>query len=71
VKNKLANMHKIAMKIIGRREYEPVQILYDQTVMKHATKIKSDPQHPLFPEFETLPSGRRLRVPKCKTNRLK
>jgi len=29
VKNKLDNMHKIAIIIIGRREYEPIQSLYD------------------------------------------
>ena len=46
LKNKLANMHKTAMKIIGRRDYEPIQSLYDQTIMKQAMKIKSDPQRP-------------------------
>ena len=71
LKSKLAGMHKTAMKIVGRKEYEPIQSIYEQAVRKKAKKIISNSQHPLFPEYKTLPSGRRLRVPLCKSNRLK
>lgn len=62
LKNKLANMHQTTRKIIGRREYESVQSLYEQEVMKQARKIISDSQHPIFPEYESLPSGKRLHM---------
>lgn len=71
LKNRLANMHKTAMKIIGMRQYESIDNLYNQSVMKQATKISSASTHPLSSEYELLPSGRRFRIPKCKTNRLK
>ena len=71
LRSKLASMHKTAMKIVGRKEYEPIQSIYEQAVRRKAKKIISNSQHPLFPEYKTLPSGRRLRVPLCKSNRLK
>ena len=71
LKNRLANMHKTAMKIIGKKQYESIENLYNQSVMTQATKISSDPTHPLSSEYELLPSGRRFRIPKCKTNRHK
>jgi len=37
-----------------------------QAVIKQAMKNNIK----IIPEYETMPSGRRLRVPKCKTNRL-
>ncbi len=71
LKNKLANIHKTAMKIIGIKQYEPIQTLYEQAVLRRAISISTDPDHPLFSEYQPLPSGKRLRMPMCKTNRLK
>ncbi len=71
LKNKLANIHKTAMKIIGIKQYEPIQTLYEQAVLRRAISISTDPDHPLFSEYQLLPSGKRLRMPMCKTNRLK
>lgn len=67
----LASMHKTAIKVLGKKEYEPIQSLYGQAVMKQATKIITESQHPLICEYEPLPSGRRICVPTCKSNRLK
>ena len=71
LKSRLVSTHKTAMRIIGRKEYKPIQSLYEQAVRKQAERITADSLHPLFPEYELLPSGRRFRVPRCKTNRLK
>lgn len=71
LKNRLANMHRTAMKIIGMKQYESVENLYNRAVMTQATKISLDSTNPLSSEYELLPSGRRFRIPKCKTNRLK
>ncbi len=71
LKSRLTSMHKTAIKIIGKKEYEPIQSLYEQAVRKQATKIIVDSQHPLFSEYELMPSGRRFHVPKCKSNSLK
>ena len=45
LKNKLAGMQKTAMKIVGRKEYEPIQSIYEQAVRKKAKKIISNSQH--------------------------
>lgn len=71
LKNKLVHMQKTAMKIIGIKQYEPIQTLYEQAAIKRAIRISTDSKHPLFSEYQRLPSGKRLRMPMCKTNRLK
>ncbi len=71
LKSRLAGMLKTDMTVTGKKEYEPIQSLYEQAVSKQATKTIADSQHPLFSEFKPLPSGRRLCVPKCKSNRMK
>ncbi len=71
LKNILANIHKTAMKIIGIKQYKPIQTLYEQAVLRRAISISTDPDHSLFSEYQPLPSGKRLRMPMCKTNRLK
>ncbi len=52
------------------KQYEPIQTLYEQAVLRRAISISTDPD-PLFSEYQPLPSGKRLRMPMCKTNRLK
>ena len=39
---KPASMHKTPMKVKGKKEYDPIQSLYEQAVMKQATKIIAD-----------------------------
>ncbi len=56
LKNKLANIHKTAMKIIGIKQYEPIQTLYEQAVLRRAISISTDHDHPLFSEYQPLPS---------------
>ena len=68
LKSRLISTQKTAMRIIGRKEYKPIQSLYGQAVRKQGKIITADSLHPLFPEYELLPSGRRFRVPRCKTN---
>ncbi len=48
LKHILAYIHKTAMKIIGIKQYEPIQTLYEQAVMRRAVSISTDPDHPLF-----------------------
>ena len=38
LKSKLASIHKTAMKIIGRKDYEPIQSIYEQAVRKKQRK---------------------------------
>ena len=71
LKNRLRSMHKTAMKIIGIKQYESIEELYNQSVITQAIKISSDSTHPLSSEYELLPSGRRFRMSKWKTNRFK
>jgi len=70
-KSQIARQIKIAMKIMGVKNYLPPQKIYEQSVIRQAQKIVSDPTHILHPEFQLLPSGRRFRVPKCRLNRYK
>ncbi len=61
LKNKLPHIHKTATNIIGIKQYEPIQTLYEQAVMRRAIIISTDPNHPLFSKYQPLPSGKRLR----------
>ncbi|KAI4893701.1 hypothetical protein NFI96_000602 [Prochilodus magdalenae] len=45
--------------------------IYTSRCRKRATCIMRDPTHPAHPLFVPLPSGRRLRSVKCRTNRLR
>ncbi|KAK0137741.1 hypothetical protein N1851_026045 [Merluccius polli] len=45
--------------------------VFEKTVLSLANRILSDPSHFLTPEYELLPSGRRYRTWRCKSNRLK
>ena len=64
---------KICKKLLDDSHDEPVQnsVVYKDKVIKMADKIMKDPNHPLHTEYEYLPSGRRLRVPRSRTNRFK
>ena len=47
------------------------QAIFEQTVVRQAKNIISDPSHVLNSEYELMRSGRRYRMPQCKYNRFK
>ena len=57
----------LASKIIGKRQKQ-LSCIYEIIIRKKAIKIAHDPSHPLFREFELLPSGGRYRVPRHSRN---
>jgi len=59
------------MKVIGQKDYPPLQTIYENKVVNLAYRILKDPSHILLPEYELLPSGRRYRASRCKSNRYK
>ena len=69
-KNLLVSLVKVASKIIGSWQVQPSD-LYKKMVSRRANAILSSQDHPLREQFEILPSGRRFRVPKCETNRMR
>lgn len=53
----------------GKVNLDDIQETYTNNVIKLANQIKKDPSHPLFNMYELLPSGRRHRMPRVRTNR--
>lgn len=70
-KSKLQRLVQTAMKVMGRTEKLSLQSIYEQSVLRQARRVLSDPSHILHAEYELLPSGRRFRIPKTKLNRYK
>ena len=66
---KLIRLMNTAWKIIGVKEYPPLQVIYEQATLRQANKIVSDPSHVLHAEYQQLPSGRRFRAPRWRVNR--
>ena len=69
-RTRLLGITKVCSKIIGH----PVRALSafcDQQTIRSAYRILHDPSHTLHSVFEWLPSGRRLRCPRCRTQRRK
>ena len=67
-RTRLLSITKVCSKIIGH----PVRALSafcDQQTLRTAHRILHDSSHTLHPVFEWLPSGRRLRCPRCRTQR--
>ncbi len=71
LKSKLAHHIKMALKTIEACAPNYLQFLNEKCVFREAQKTLDDPTHILSPEYERLPSGRRLRMPKCRMNRYK
>ena len=65
---KLKKIEKYGRKIT-QKDITPLLTHHRERVVKFTKKILKDPSHPLFSEFQTLPSGRRLRTPKIRTSR--
>ena len=71
LKIKLTRLVHMAMKVMGKNDYQTLQSIYEQTVFRQAQRIVTEPSHILHLEYELLPSGRRYRVTTCKLNRFK
>ncbi len=61
-RNKLQKIVNMASKILGKPQKQ-LSSLYDELIRSKAEKIISDSSHPLYSEFELLPSGKRYRLP--------
>ena len=69
-KNKLGKIVNICSKIIGVQQTS-LSTLYKKQVLNKANSIVRNHHHPLYQEFKLLPSCRRYRVPRTRTNRSK
>ena len=69
-KNSLGRIVKIASKITSI-QLEGLELFYKRQVLKKALSIRQESIHPLNPEYQLLPSGSRLRIPRLKNNRYK
>ena len=67
-KSQIARLLQTALKIMGVKKHPSLQNIYEQSIIRKAHKIVSDPTHILHPEFQLLP---RCRVPKSRLNRYK
>ena len=61
---------RTASKIIGA-ELPPLDQLYQERTIKKAHSIIADDSHPAHHLFELMPSGRRFRATRCRTERFK
>ena len=69
-KLELDRVVKTARKIIGC-DLPPLEQLYTKRVLRKARAIVADDQHPAYHLFVPLPSGRRFRCIRAKTERLR
>ena len=67
-KNNINSIVKAASKVMGVPQTQ-LAVIYDRQVLRKARAILANTGHPLHREFESLPSGRRFRVPRAKCNR--
>ena len=65
---RLNSIVNVCSRIIGTKQRSLADLMGTRATDK-AVKIRNDPTHVLTHTFEALPSGRRLRVPKCRTKR--
>lgn len=70
-KTRIQKLINVAMKTIGCKNIPLLQKIFESTVLTLAKKITSDPEHVLHREYEVLPSGRRFRALRYKSNRYK
>jgi hypothetical protein len=66
--HRLQRVIRQAEKVIGT-ELPSLEELVKKRSCRKVRRIMSDDIHPLFSQFELLPSGRRLRAAKCRTVR--
>ena len=66
-KAKLARIVGMAGKILGAKQ-DSLSDLYLTAVERKTARIVDDAKHPLFSQFQKLPSGRRYKVPIARQN---
>ena len=69
-KNSLGRIVKTASKIAGVH-FRGLDHFFSLQVLKKARAIRTDEAHPLYCEYELLPSGLRFRAPLARKNRYK
>ncbi len=67
-RGKFNSIVKICSNIVGT-EFRTIAQIYEHKVTKKGQLVLSDVIHPLCDEFQLLPSGRRFKLPLCKSNR--
>ena len=67
-KNTLGKIVKTASKIIGT-QMESLESFFNRQLVRKARIITNDEDHPLFPEYTSLPSGLRFVAPRATKNR--
>ena len=71
LKSRILKMVHTAMKVIGKKDLLSLQPIFEKKVISLAHKVLTDPSHILFSEYELLPSGRRFRASRYRSNRYK
>jgi hypothetical protein len=67
-KNSLAGVVNVCGKVVGRQQV-PLEQLFNKRALSKAVSIQTDPTHPLSSFFELLPSQKRFRAVRCRTQR--
>ena len=71
LKRRLDTPRRRCAKLVSNNELNNTLDLCHSKTLSMAKKIKEDPTHPLNEQFQMLPHGRRLRMPKIRTDRFK
>lgn len=69
-RNSLSGVVNLCSKVVGRKQV-PLEQLFQKRALKKAVSIQTDPTHPLSVLFEILPSQRRFRSVRCRTQRFR
>ena len=67
-RNRLSEIVKWSSRLIGESQLS-LETLYTRQSQRIASYISHDDSHPLSGEFQPLPSGRRFKVPRWRTQR--
>ena len=71
-KKDLDRVVKTAGRICGNKASFPsTSVIFSDFVQRKTTKILKDPTHPLHLSYVFCPSGKRIRMPRSKTNRFR
>lgn len=71
-KKEIDKVVKSAGRICGNKALFPsISVIFSDFVQRKTAKILNDPTHPLFFSYDFCPSGKRIRMPRSKTNRFR
>ena len=70
-KARLLRLVKTSSKLLGNQKLSSLKEIFHSSVRKLSLHISTDSTHVFHSQYELLPSGRRYRVHKCRTNRYK